>query len=108
MLKKLILWRYGRTTWQYDVLCLLILAFIFLTPYSWFENSELRGAQAHQILGSSVILLPQNNENGANLDQKEVESRIRVLTQRPTAVVREIRPQYDSSGKLLAYEVDIQ
>ncbi len=38
-LKNVLLWSYERGTWQYDVLCLLILAFIFLTPNSWFNRS---------------------------------------------------------------------
>ncbi|GBC81677.1 hypothetical protein HRbin10_00789 [bacterium HR10] len=39
-LKNVLLWSYERGTWQYDVLCLLILAFIFLTPSSWFNRSN--------------------------------------------------------------------
>jgi hypothetical protein len=37
-IKKIILWSYERGTWQYDVLCLLIIAFIFLTPSSLFQK----------------------------------------------------------------------
>jgi len=37
--KKIIKWDYERGTWQYDVFCLLIIAFIFLTPKSWFNKS---------------------------------------------------------------------
>jgi len=37
-LKSIALWSYERGTWQYDVLCLLILAFIFLTPSGWFHR----------------------------------------------------------------------
>src|SRR3990172_10715988 len=33
-----ILWSYERGTWQYDVLVLAILAFIFLTPRVWFQD----------------------------------------------------------------------
>ena len=39
-MKKIILWEYKRGTWQYDIFCLLIIAFIFLTPKTWFENKE--------------------------------------------------------------------
>jgi hypothetical protein len=39
-LKNVLLWSYERGTWQYDVLCLLILAFIFLTPSNWFTRSS--------------------------------------------------------------------
>lgn len=33
-----IFWSYERGSWQYDVLVLLILGFIFLTPRSWFQD----------------------------------------------------------------------
>ena len=33
-----ILWSYERGTWQYDLLVLAILAFIFLTPRAWFQD----------------------------------------------------------------------
>ncbi len=39
-MKKIILWNHERGTWQYDVFCLLIIAFIFLTPKTWFAGSE--------------------------------------------------------------------
>ncbi len=39
-MKKIILWNYERGTWQYDVFCLLIIAFIFLTPKTWFAGKE--------------------------------------------------------------------
>lgn len=31
-----VFWTYKRGSWQYDIIVLVILAFIFLTPYSWF------------------------------------------------------------------------
>ncbi len=40
VLKRLILWEYNRETSVYIVFCLLIVAFIFLTPKSWFEKKE--------------------------------------------------------------------
>lgn len=36
--KNVLLWSYERGSWQYDVLCILILAFIFLTPSDWFHK----------------------------------------------------------------------
>ncbi|MEZ5345718.1 MAG: hypothetical protein R2681_09210 [Pyrinomonadaceae bacterium] len=39
-MKSIILWNYSRGTWQYDVFCLLIIGFIFLTPKTWFDNGE--------------------------------------------------------------------
>jgi len=39
-MKKIILWSYSRGTWQYDIFCLMIIAFIFLTPKTWFDNGD--------------------------------------------------------------------
>lgn len=39
-MKDIILWKYERASWQWDVLCVLIMCFIFLTPNSWFEKRE--------------------------------------------------------------------
>jgi hypothetical protein len=36
--KKILFWSYDRGTWQYDVMCVLILAFVFLAPNSAFRN----------------------------------------------------------------------
>jgi hypothetical protein len=33
-----IFWAYERGSWQYDVICVVILAFIFLSPRSWFND----------------------------------------------------------------------
>ncbi len=37
-LGRVIFWTYARGTWQYDILCALILAFIFLTPRDFFAK----------------------------------------------------------------------
>ncbi len=38
-----VFWTYARGSWQYDVICALILAFIFLTPASWFHDRPTLG-----------------------------------------------------------------
>lgn len=37
-IKNIILWSYERGSWQYDVLCVVILAFIFLTPKEFLDE----------------------------------------------------------------------
>ena len=39
LFKKVVFWTYPRGSWQYDILCALILCFIFLTPKSVFDGS---------------------------------------------------------------------
>lgn len=35
--KSVINWNYERASWQWDLLCLICLIFIFLTPKWWFN-----------------------------------------------------------------------
>ncbi|MGH9847493.1 MAG: hypothetical protein ACREEM_53045 [Blastocatellia bacterium] len=45
-IKNVLLWSYGRGTWQYDILCLLIVAAILLVPSRYFGDRD-RSAQAY-------------------------------------------------------------
>lgn len=106
ILKKVLFWNYGRSTWQYDILCLLILAFIFLTPRSWFESSKLRLAAAHPTRASTLLVMPGLNEQ-TEPSRAELERRVREATGRP-AVITNVRPRRDEAGRVVAFEVDIQ
>ena len=39
-IKNVLLWSYERGSWQYDVLCLLIVAAVFLVPGSYFGDRD--------------------------------------------------------------------
>src|SRR3954466_13196080 len=106
-IRKIAFWNYARTTWQWDVLCVVILIFIFLTPKSWFANSERNVRWGHQSLTVSPIII------GAELienyrDTGEVQRRVRVLSGNPNAEVVGVRPRQDNQGRTIAYEVDIR
>jgi hypothetical protein len=109
-LQKLFFWSYGRTTWQYDVLCVLILAFIFLTPGNWFENSERGHREAHQNGSTTAtrLLLVWPENSPANPGTDEVKRRVQSVTKRADVRVRGMRPVADAGGKVVAYEVDIE
>ena len=107
VLRKFFFWNYARNTWQWDVLCVVILIFIFLTPKSWFENSERRGYAAHQnSSGAKVIISPELIEN--TQDKGKVEQVVRTFTGRNDVQVVNIRKVVDKDGKTLGYEVDIR
>ena len=38
-----VFWPYERGSWQYDIICAVILAFIFLTPAAWFHDRPRLG-----------------------------------------------------------------
>jgi hypothetical protein len=107
--KRVIFWNYGRTTWQYDVLCALILAFIFLTPKSWFA-SELSAPSGHpkSPAASTLLLTWPAGQPAAPPDTPEVERRARAASGRPEARVRAVRPVRDAAGTVIAYQVDIE
>lgn len=101
--KKIVFWTYPRTSWQWDVLCVLILAFIFLTPKSWFDNSAYQRSHSGQttvVISTDVV--------GAQLDKAEIGRRAKQLAGRAGAQVSEVRERHDEAGKVIAYEVDIR
>jgi hypothetical protein len=91
--KKILFWTYSRTSWQWDVLCVLILIFIFLTPKSWFAN------KITVVIGTDVV--------GTQLDRAEVERRAKQIATKDGTVAA-VRERLDSQGRLIAYEVDIR
>ena len=52
-LMKLIFWEFRRTSWQYDVVVAIILAFIFLTPRDVFRD---------QPRSASVVMVGKDND----------------------------------------------
>lgn len=107
VIRKLFLWTYARNTWQWDALCVVILIFIFLTPKSWFENSERRGLGAHQNpVASAVLISPELIENAE--DTGQVEQVVRSITGRADVKVVKVRKVVDKEGKTRGYEVDIR
>ncbi|MFB3779662.1 MAG: hypothetical protein ACE141_18735 [Bryobacteraceae bacterium] len=93
-LKRFILWDYPRACWQYDVMVALILAFIFLTPRSWFRD---------QPRPSSVVMLPA--EHGTNVYWLEPDLLSDVPpAQRPDKVVNAIRGQTGKRPQLVRLE----
>ena len=54
-MRNIIDWNYERGSWQWDVLCLVILAFIFLTPKEWFESGRALATQAPSAVVQSDI-----------------------------------------------------
>jgi hypothetical protein len=116
-IKKLFFWGYARNTWQYDVLCALILAFIFLTPQSWFDggnglknrkSGEPTGSQEHQKPVASKFILAGTENTSVEMTRPEIERRVRETTGRADAEVLEVRKRTDAAGKIVAYEVDIR
>ncbi len=100
--RKVVFWTYPRTSWQWDILCVLILVFIFLTPKGWFENTEFRRSHGVRTIPFSAEVI------GTSKDMADIERRVRTITGHADAVVTAIRERRDDTGKVVGYEVDIR
>ena len=97
-LKRLILWSYSRETSVYVIFCLLIVAFIFLTPKEWFNREESLATQTSRLIVKQADFSP---EKGV------LEQRVRELSGNPNAQVIEWRPRKTPEGETV-YEIDIR
>jgi hypothetical protein len=89
------------------MLCVAILIFIFLTPKSWFENSERRGYFRHQSQAASIIMIgPELIENAQ--DKSRIEQLVRDFTGRKDVKVLDVRKVVGADGRTQGYEVDIR
>jgi hypothetical protein len=98
MLKDIILWRYERASPQWDVLCLLCLAFIFLTPKAWFEKREKLATQTARLIVKAQDFSP---------DKSNMERQIRELSGNENAEILEWRETKNAKGDIF-YEVEIR
>ncbi len=98
MLKDIILWKYERASPQWDVLCILCLIFIFLTPKTWFEKRETLATQT-----SRLIVKAQDFPS----DKVEMEKRVKDLSGNPNAEILGLHERKNSKGETI-YEIDIK
>ena len=108
-LKRFILWDYPRASWQYDVMVGVILAFIFLTPRSWFRDQP-RTPQASQVEvlgashGSSVFWIEPELLAGVPDDQR-IARLGQILKSRTgkTQNITRLEPILDSDQEIKGY-----
>lgn len=89
-LKKILFWSYERGSWQYDLMCVLILAFIFLSPNRIYQS---RPSASPFIVRSAEI----GSVDSPNLDQAIRD----YLARRGYSVnISRIEKAEDSSGEV--------
>ena len=106
-LKKIFFWNYARNTWQWDLLCVVILIFIFLTPKSWFLSGEPAQSMVHPSpVARTLVLSPEvvgNEEDRAGIAQ-----RVKELTGRTEVEVLAVRKIPGPDGRTRSFEIDIR
>ena len=104
-MKRFLLWSFERGSVQYDVICVVILAFIFLTPATVFHyRPEFMRIPEDQVIrqtsddeGHTIYTVKVNTEQAA-IDH------LQSLLGKPVTVARS-EPVYDTTGSLVAYAI---
>jgi hypothetical protein len=97
-LRGIIAWKYERASWQWDVLCLLILAFIFLTPKTWFDKKEKLATQTARLIVKA---------DDFSTDKSILEKRVKELSDNENAEILEWRQTTAANGQIV-YEIEIR
>lgn len=98
MLRNIIEWNYERASWQWDVLCIVILIFIFLTPKTWFDNREKLATQTSRLIVKAEDF---------PLDKAGLDKRVKELSGDENAQVIDWQKKADANGQTI-YEIDIR
>ena len=98
LLKKFILWSYSRETSVYVIFCLLIVAFIFLTPKEWFNRKDSFATQTSRLIVKQTDFSP---------DKAVLQRRVRELSGNPNAEIVDLRERRTDAGETV-YEIEIR
>ena len=117
-LEKIIFWPYDRGTLQYDVLCGLILAFIFITPRSCFHDWPVFNSPTQFTFGNPIVdTFDQNGKPVLNIstqlfpqsmDTSAVRTAARTLLQKSlnrSISIADIKPILDENGETVGYSI---
>jgi hypothetical protein len=101
-MKRLILWEYQRGSWQYDVMCGVVLLFV-LAPHSWFGDQP-RIPYASQISENEFWIEPELVNFSEPEPQRLVDlgKALTLRTGKKHTILR-IEPIYDAEKELKGY-----
>ena len=120
-LNRVFFWSYERGTWQYDIAVGMILIFVLLTPTRWFHDQPQVDLPAN---AAEVALVSKNGHS----EVYKVDARLLATPERIPALqnnlhtalqkgspplsdgrfsIRKIELIRDESGKVVAYQVEI-
>lgn len=97
-IKNFILWNYSRETSVYVVFCLVIVAFIFLTPKSWFVGRGMLATRTRQVTVKATDV---------SVDKSSIEAKVRELLNDPAIEVVGWREATDADGEKV-YDIEVK
>ncbi len=97
IIKKIIFWSYDRGSWQYDLLCVVILAFIFLMPKSLFQApTELTYIATAEIYRA---------EAGAHTNLRDLLATVISQKYQRKISINRVEVDADAAGNIRGYRV---
>ncbi|HJQ67917.1 MAG TPA: hypothetical protein VKA70_03035 [Blastocatellia bacterium] len=100
-LKKVLFWSYERGSWQYDVMCVLILLFIFAFPNRFLHTAKTMDAGVSFQEPIFVSREEVGQIDSARLDEVIGEHLARKYGQ--AVKIERTEPHVDSSGNVTGY-----
>ena len=108
-MKRFLLWSFERGSIQYDVICVIIIAFIFLTPPAAFNDRP----DFMRVPGDQVIRTTRD-DNGHTVftvkgekGRQQAIDRLKGMLEGPFTVSR-AEPVYDTTGMIVAYSIWVE
>ena len=117
-LRKTVFWAYARGTFQYDILCALILIFIFLTPKYYFQDwpvfsnphqftfgDQIVNTFDHRgnpVLNISTQLIPVNHDKATV--KNTALTQLQKAFNKPVSIA-DIKPILGENGETIGYSV---
>lgn len=119
VIKRAIFWSYERGSWQYDIICVLILAFIFLTPARWFHDrprlqlSDLRHVQGIvEVSHKNQVWVYQLDarlvESLGTIPPREAVHQLLLQRVKPPFKIKSVKPLLGTEDVVLGYTVEIE
>ena len=103
-LGRLIFWEFKRTSWQWDIIVTLILAFIFLTPRDVFRDQP-RAANVQMLPAQQGYLIdPKLLANVPEADQPRKATELVNQRFKTRTVITHVEPVFDEAeGEITGY-----
>jgi hypothetical protein len=105
--KRVVLWSYERGSWQYDILCVLILAFIFLIPGSVFDerlqtaNADKQGIYSER----TYVKISELGNGGSHTKLHDLLSDVVTQRYQQKVLIKRFEVDSDPDGSIRGYRV---
>jgi hypothetical protein len=97
-LSKFIFWEFRRTSWQYDVVVVLILVFIFATPRAVFQDQPKAASIVMLPARQGFLLEPNLLDGVAAADRPGVATKLVQQRFKTNATVSRVEPVYEEQA----------